>query len=73
MCCGTLSLVEEQTNMVMWSMFAAPLEIAADIRHMPNASASILLNKEVIAVNQDSLVQQGRRVAKYGGTWPCAA
>jgi alpha-galactosidase len=52
----------------MWSMFAAPLEIAADIRHMPNASASILLNKEVIAVNQDSLVQQGRRVGNYGGT-----
>eukprot|EP01051_Picozoa_sp_SAG22_P011262 SAG22_NODE_1067_length_5742_cov_15.152224_4_plen_103_part_00 len=32
MCCGTLSLVEEQTNHVMWSMFAAPLEIAADVR-----------------------------------------
>lgn len=32
MCCGTLSLVEEQTNFVMWAMFAAPLEIAADIR-----------------------------------------
>lgn len=50
MCCGTLSLVEEQTNMVMWAMFAAPLEIAADIRRMPNASAAILLNREVIRV-----------------------
>ena len=57
-CCGTLSLVEEQTNMVMWAMFAAPLEIAADLRRIPNASASILLNREVIAVQQAS----GRRL-----------
>lgn len=34
---------------------------------MPNASAAILLNKEVIAVNQDSLVRQGRRVSNYDG------
>jgi hypothetical protein len=54
LCCGTLSLVEEQTNMVMWAMFAAPLEIAADVRRIPNASAAILLNREVIAVNQAS-------------------
>ena len=67
MCCGTLSLVEEQTNMVMWTMFAAPLEIAADVRHMPNASAAILLNKEVIRVNQDPLVKQGRRVSNLNG------
>ena len=40
--------------MVMWAMFAAPLEIAADLRRIPNASASILLNREVIAVQQAS-------------------
>lgn len=33
-CCGTLSQVEEQSNMILWSMFAGPLEIAADIRHV---------------------------------------
>ena len=37
---------------------------------IPNASASILLNREVIAVNQDRLVQQGRRVSNYGGVCP---
>lgn len=67
MCCGVLSLVEEQTNMVMWAMFAAPLEIAADIRNIRNESAAILKNKEVIAVNQDPLVYQGRRVANGNG------
>ena len=29
-CCGTLTADEEQTNMVMWSMWAAPLEIAGE-------------------------------------------
>ena len=48
-------------------MFAAPLEIAADVRRMPNASAAILLNREVIGVNQDPLVKQGRRVSNDGG------
>ena len=30
--------------MVMWAMFAAPLEIAADLRHIPAPSADILRN-----------------------------
>jgi hypothetical protein len=51
LCCGTLTPTEEQTNFVMWSMWAAPLEIAADIRRIDNASAAILKNREVIAVS----------------------
>ena len=46
-CCGSLSLVEEQTNMVMWAMWAAPLEIAADLRSIAPSSAAILRNPEV--------------------------
>lgn len=57
-CCGMLTAVEELTNMVMWSMWSAPLEIAADIRNIPNTSKAILTNKEIIAVNQDPLVYQ---------------
>ena len=53
--------------MLRRAMFAAPLEIAADVRRMPNASAAILLNREVIGVNQDPLVKQGRRVSNDGG------
>ena len=51
-CCGSLSAIEEQTNMVLWAMWAAPLEIAADLRTISPASAAILQNPEVIAVNQ---------------------
>ena len=53
--------------MAMWAMFAAPLEIAADVRSIRNSSAAILLNKEVIGVQQDPLVRQGRRVSNIGG------
>ena len=63
-CCGTLTAAEEQTNMAMWSMWSAPLEIAADLRSLPRASAAILQNPEVIRVNQDPLVSQARRVYK---------
>ena len=45
-------------------MWSAPLEIAADLRSLPRASAAILQNPEVIRVNQDPLVSQARRVYK---------
>ena len=51
--------------MAMWSMWSAPLEIAADLRSIPPASAAILKNPEVIRVNQDPLVSQARRVYKH--------
>jgi hypothetical protein len=51
----------------MWAMFAAPLEIAADVRRMPDDSAAILKNPEVIAVNQDPLVKQARRAVNMQG------
>jgi alpha-galactosidase len=70
MCCGVLSSTEEQTNMAMWAMWAAPLEMGADLRSMPAASVAILQNAEVIAVGQDPLVYQvyqGRRVLNTNG------
>lgn len=67
MCCGSLTVVEEQSNMAMWAMWAAPLEIAADLRNISTASAAILRNPEVIAVNQDPLVYQARRVSNTAG------
>jgi hypothetical protein len=41
-------------------MWAAPLEIGADLRSIPIESAAILKNSEVIAVAQDALVYQVR-------------
>jgi alpha-galactosidase len=56
------------THMSLWSMLAAPLLAGNDIRDMKPAIASILMNKEVIAIDQDKLGKQGVRVAKEGDT-----
>ena len=54
-----LSLSEQQTQFSLWSIFAAPLYISADLRTISNDSKQILLNEEIIAINQDPLGRQG--------------
>jgi alpha-galactosidase len=49
-------------------MMASPLMAGNDIAHMDEATKSILLNKEVIAVDQDKLGVQGHRVWKDGNS-----
>ena len=38
-----------------WAMFAAPLIMGNDVRNLTGTARSILLNKDVIAINQDPL------------------
>jgi alpha-galactosidase len=45
-------------------MLAAPLIAGNDIRSMPADVASVLTNREVVAVNQDSLGVQGFRYSR---------
>ena len=45
---------------------AAPLIAGNDLSNMDEATKRILLNREVIAINQDPLGVQGRRVSKDG-------
>jgi hypothetical protein len=59
-----LSVSEQRAQMSLWAIFAAPLLISVDLRHMPQESREILLNSEVIAVNQDHLGLQGWRADK---------
>jgi alpha-galactosidase len=65
---GGMSVEEYTTHMSLWSILAAPLLAGNDIRDMKPEIAAILMNKEVIAVNQDKLGKQGVRVAKEGDT-----
>ena len=53
---------EERTQMAIWSISAAPLIMGNDLRNVSDASKAILLNKDAIAVNQDSLGQMGMRI-----------
>lgn len=58
---------EYRTQMSMWCIMAAPLIAGNDLRTMDQATKEILLNKEAIAVNQDSAGIQGTRVKASGG------
>ncbi|PTX18049.1 alpha-galactosidase [Pontibacter mucosus] len=59
---------EYQSQMSLWSIMASPLIATNDIRNMNEATKRILLNKEVIAVNQDALGKQAERKV-HDGTW----
>lgn len=54
-----MSLNEDRAHFSMWSMLAAPLIAGNDIRKLSDETKNILTNKEVIAVDQDSLGIQG--------------
>ena len=58
----SLSVGEQQSQFSMWAMFAAPLFMSNDLNDIPSESRDILLNRRVIAVNQDPLGMQGQRV-----------
>ncbi len=52
------STIEYRTHFVLWAMLSAPLIVNLDVRTMDKETADILLNKEIIAINQDSLGKQ---------------
>jgi alpha-galactosidase len=63
---GGMSLVECRTHFSLWSMIAAPLIAGNDLRSMAPEIVEVLLNREVIAVDQDSLGKGGRQIATDG-------
>ena len=63
---GGMTAEEYRSHFSMWAMMAAPLITGNDLRAMSAETKSILLNEEVIAVDQDSLGAQGRKVLDRG-------
>jgi alpha-galactosidase len=63
---GGMTKEEYRTHFSMWAIFAAPLLAGNDVANMSADTKEILLNKDVIAIDQDPLGQQGRRVKKTG-------
>ena len=64
---GGMTNEEYRTQMTLWSMMAAPLLIEKyhnDLASWSPAIKGILLNKEVIAVDQDALGKQGQQASK---------
>ena len=64
---GGMTPTEYRTHFSMWAMFSAPLLAGNDIEDMTADTKEILLNKEVIAIDQDALGQQARRVKRADG------
>lgn len=52
---------EYQSQMSLWCLMAAPLMITCDIRNMNERTKKILLNKDIIAIDQDPLGKQAER------------
>ncbi len=63
---GGMNDTEYRTHMSLWAMLAAPLLAGNDLRNMTDATKEILMNKEVIAVDQDREGIQGAAIRKEG-------
>jgi len=64
---GGCTYEEYRTQMSMWCMFSAPLMLGCDVSNMTEATKTILLNKEIIAIDQDPLGKQAFRVMRKDG------
>jgi alpha-galactosidase len=58
-----MSYNQERAHFTMWAMLAAPLISGNDLRSMSQQTLSVLTNREVIAINQDTLGIQGLKTA----------
>jgi alpha-galactosidase len=63
---GGMTMLEYRAHFSFWALLAAPLIAGNDVRSMTPEIKEILTNPEVIAVNQDRLGREGRRVRKNG-------
>ncbi|HEX8613851.1 MAG TPA: glycoside hydrolase family 27 protein [Telluria sp.] len=60
------SNVEYRTHFSMWAMVASPLLAGADLRKLDAYTLETLTNKEITAINQDSLGKPARKVRDDG-------
>jgi alpha-galactosidase len=63
---GGMNEDEYRTHMSLWSILAAPLLAGNDLRDMTQGIKDILMNREVIAVDQDKAGHQGKRLSQSG-------
>jgi alpha-galactosidase len=63
---GKLTLAENRTHFSWWAMLASPLLAGNDLPNMKPEIKAILTNKDVIAIDQDALGKQAKRVYSDG-------
>ena len=65
---GGMTPQEDRAHFSLWAMLSAPLMAGNDVTNMSPDTRKILLNKEVLAIDQDSLGSAARRVEKESTT-----
>jgi alpha-galactosidase len=63
---GGMTDTEMRSHFALWAMMAAPLIAGNDIRSMSSATATILKNQNLVAIDQDALGVQARDVSNDG-------
>ncbi|MGH8179643.1 MAG: glycoside hydrolase family 27 protein, partial [Steroidobacteraceae bacterium] len=63
---GGMTDAQYRAQFSLWAILAAPLIAGNDLQRMSAATRATLTNREVIAVDQDALGIEGRRVWKDG-------
>ncbi len=63
---GGMTNTEYQAHFSLWCILAAPLMAGNDLRNMSPATKEILMNKDVIAVDQDPKGVQGHKISDTG-------
>ena len=58
---------EQYTHISLWCLLSAPLLIGCDLSKIDEFTMNLLTNDEVLAVDQDPLGEQARRVSKDNG------
>lgn len=61
-----LSKSQAEAQFGMWAIMAAPLILSTDLTEISDENLQIIANSDVIAVNQDPLGIQGRRILTDG-------
>jgi len=57
-----MTLEEDKSHFSMWCMLSAPLIAGNNLTTISKETLGVITNKELIAINQDSLVYQARRI-----------
>lgn len=61
-----MSFEEDKTHFSLWCMLNSPLIAGNDLTNISDQTLSILTNEELIALNQDPMVYQARKMTDLG-------
>jgi hypothetical protein len=65
---GNLNAEQNRSHFALWAMMSAPLILACDTSgKAANGAHEIITNREIIALNQDDIMLQARRISTAGG------